>query len=379
MAASSTKRDYYDVLSIARNASDDEIKRAYRKLALQFHPDRNAAPDAADRFKEVTEAYQILSDSQKRTMYDRYGHAAFQTGAAGGGADFSNFVGVSIEDIFESFFGGTRGRAARAPRGQDLRYDMRITLEEAVFGAEKDVTLNRQITCEHCSGTRMEPGTEPIRCTTCNGTGEIRRTQQSIFGQFVNVMMCDRCNGEGTIISEPCHECHGRGSLRGQRTLRISIPGGSDDGLQIRLSGEGEPAPPGGAPGSLFVVLHVQPHRYFKRQGNDLLLEIPIDVAQATLGTEFEVKSLDGKGQALKVPAGSQSGRIVRLRGEGVPILRERGRGDLLVQLKVKIPSELTDEQKKLFHQLAQSFGTAENIPSENKSFFDKVKDVFHG
>ncbi|MBV9355334.1 MAG: molecular chaperone DnaJ [Chloroflexi bacterium] len=379
MPSSSTKRDYYEVLGIARGASDDDIKRAYRKLALQFHPDRNKAPDAEVRFKEVTEAYQVLSDSDKRSLYDRYGHAAFERN--GGGADFSNFSGLNIEDIFESFFGvaGSRGARQRVQRGQDLRYDLTITLEEAVFGTTREITLNQHVTCTRCTGNGLEPGTQPERCPRCNGSGEIRRVQQSIFGQFVNVTLCDRCNGEGSVIANPCSECQGRGVVRAKRTLSVAVPQGSEDGLQLRLSGEGEPAPRGGPSGHLYVVLHVQPHKYFKRHGNDLLVEVPINVAQAALGDEFKVPTLDGKELPIKVPAGTQSGRIVRLRGEGVPYLREHGRGDLQVHLRVKTPTELSEEQRRLFQQLGATFGSVKTEPNENKSFFDKVKDVFGG
>ena len=380
MARSSTKRDYYEVLGVSRTASDDDIKKAYRRLALQYHPDRNKAPEATERFKEATEAYQILSDAEKRSMYDRYGHQAFERGAAAG-VDFSNFVGLSIEDLFESFFGsaGTRGARHRVQRGQDLRYDLHLTLEEAVFGTTKEITLTKHVTCTRCSGNGMEPGSQPQKCPRCDGSGEIRRVQQSIFGQFVNVTLCDRCNGEGQIIADPCTECQGRGVVRARTTVVVDVPAGSDEGIQLRLTGQGEPAPRGGVAGHLYVVLHVQPHRFFKRQGNDLLLEMPINITQAALGDEFAVPTLDGKEVSLKVPAGTQSGRIIRVRAEGVPFLREHGRGDLQVHLRVRTPTDLTDEQKKLLRQLGATFGSTQNTPTENKSFFDKVKDVFSG
>jgi molecular chaperone DnaJ len=381
MARSSTKRDYYEVLSVSRNCSDDDIKKAYRRLALQFHPDRNNAPEATERFKEATEAYQVLSDAEKRSAYDRYGHAAFERSGGAGTVDFSNFVGLSIEDLFESFFGtpGQRGARQRVQRGQDLRYDMHLTLEEAVFGTSKEISLTKHASCARCTGSGMEPGSQRAKCTKCEGSGEIRRMQQSIFGQFVNVTLCDRCNGEGQVISDPCTECQGRGVVRAKQTVAVEVPPGADEGIQLRLTGQGEPAPRGGVAGHLYVVLHVQPHRFFKRQGNDLLLEMPINVAQATLGDEFSIPTLDTKEVPLKIPAGTQSGRIIRIRGEGVPFLREHGRGDLQVHIKVRTPTELTDEQKKLFRQLAATFGNSTNVPAENKSFFDKVKDVFGG
>jgi molecular chaperone DnaJ len=381
MARSTTKRDYYEVLGVARTASDDDIKKAYRRLALQYHPDRNGAPEATERFKEATEAYQVLSDSEKRSLYDRYGHSAFDRAAGGASVDFSNFVGLSIEDLFESFFGtpGQRGARQRVQRGQDLRYDLHLTLEEAVFGTSKEITLTKNRTCTRCEGKGMEPGSQPARCTRCEGSGEVRRVQQSIFGQFVNVTLCDRCSGEGQIIADPCMECQGRGVVRARTTVSVDVPQGADEGIQLRLNGQGEPAPRGGVPGHLYVVLHVQPHRFFKRQGNDLLLEVPINMAQAALGDEFSIPTLDGKEIPLKVPTGTQSGRIIRLRGEGVPFLREHGRGDLQVHVKVRTPTDLSDEQRKLLRQLAATFGSTANTPTENKSFFDKVKDVFSG
>jgi molecular chaperone DnaJ len=381
MARSTSKRDYYEVLNLSRNCSDDDIKKAYRRLALQYHPDRNQAPEATERFKEATEAYQVRSDAEKRSMYDRFGHAAFERGAGAGTVDFGNFVGLSIEDLFESFFGtpGQRGARQRAQRGQDLRYDLHLTLEEAVFGTSKEISLTKHTTCARCTGSGMEPGSQPTQCTRCEGSGEIRRVQQSLFGQFVNVTLCDRCNGEGQIIANPCVDCQGRGVVRAKTTVAVDVPQGADEGVQLRLTGQGEPAPRGGVPGHLYVVLHVQPHRFFKRQGNDLLLEMPINIAQATLGDEFSVPTLDNKEIPLKVPAGTQSGRIMRIRGEGVPFLREHGRGDLQVHLKVRTPTDLSDEQKKLFRQLGATFGSTNNTPTENKSFFDKVKDVFSG
>jgi molecular chaperone DnaJ len=378
---STAKRDYYEVLGVARTASDDDIKKAYRRLALQYHPDRNQAPEATERFKEATEAYQVLSDTEKRSMYDRYGHAAFERAGGTGTVDFSNFVGLSIEDLFESFFGGAGGRGARqrVQRGQDLRYDLHLTLEEAVFGTSKEISLTKNATCKKCEGSGMEPGTQPTRCTRCEGSGEIRRVQQSIFGQFVNVTLCDRCNGEGQIIADPCTDCQGRGTVRSKTTVQVEVPQGADEGIQLRLTGQGEPGPRGGVAGHLYVVLHVQPHRFFKRQGNDLLLEMPVNMAQAALGDEFAVPTLDNKELTLKVPPGTQSGRIIRIRGEGVPYLREHGRGDLQVHIRVRTPTDLSEEQKKLLRQLAGTFGSNHNTPTENKSFFDKVKDVFSG
>ncbi len=367
-----TKRDYYEVLGTQRHASQDDIRKAYRKLAFEFHPDRNSDAGAAERFKEATEAYEVLADEEKRSLYDRYGHVASERGFGNGG-----FSGFGIEDIFESFFGTAaagQGRRSRIQRGADLRTDVTLTLEEAVFGVEKEISYPRHEMCEHCTGKGVEPGSEPIVCQRCNGTGELRRAQQSIFGQMVNVSMCERCRGEGQLIRDPCKACKGQSTVRTTRTLRVSIPPGIDDKSQIRLSDEGEPGPKGGPPGHLYLVIHVQPHRYFRRQGSDLVVELPINVAQAALGDELEIESLDGPVQ-IKVPSGTQSGKVIRVRGKGVPHLREQGRGDLQVRLTVVVPTELTGAQRDLFRKLAATFdGRA--VPQENKGFFEKVKDL---
>jgi molecular chaperone DnaJ len=370
-----TREDYYAVLGVPRNATEEQIRSAYRQQALKFHPDRNRAPDAAERFKEVTEAYEVLRDRDKRAMYDRFGHVG--TGAPFGAGGVSGFGGLGFEDIFETFFGAgtTRTRRTRAQRGVDLRYDLELSFEEAVFGCDKDLEISRHEACATCQGSALEPGTQPETCPRCSGTGEIRRASQTIFGQFVNVSLCDRCQGEGRIITTPCSSCQGRGRLPTTKRLLVTIPAGIDDGSQIRLAGEGEPGAEGGTPGHLYITIHVKPHRYFRRQGNDLLLDVPINVAQAALGDEVEIPTLDGS-TPLQIPAGTQSGRTVRLRGQGVPYLRASGRGDLQVKLHVMIPTELTSEQRQLLERLAETFGT-DVKPRENKGFFDKVKDAF--
>jgi molecular chaperone DnaJ len=372
-----TKRDYYEVLGVGRSASEDDIRKAYRRLALQFHPDRNKDAGAPEQFKEVKEAYETLSDAEKRQLYDRFGHAAGERGFQGANG-FSGFAGFGIEDIFESFFGANAGTAGgrrnRVQRGADLRTDVTLTLEEAVFGVERDITFPKHETCARCDGKKIEPGKQPVTCTRCNGTGELRRSHQSIFGQMVNVSMCDRCRGEGNIIQDPCVECRGQGVVRATRTLRVSIPAGIDDNSQIRLANEGEPGPAGGPAGNLYLLIHVQPHRYFHRQGNELLVELPINVAQAALGDELEIESLDGP-VPIKVPAGTQNGRTIRVRGKGVPFLREQTRGDLLVRLKVSIPHELSAQQRELFKKLAETFDS-KVTPQENKGFFEKVKGL---
>ncbi len=370
-----TRRDYYETLGVPRNATEEQIRRAYRQQALKYHPDRNKDPDAAERFKEITEAYEVLRDKEKRAMYDRYGHVGAE---APFGAGVGGFGGFGFEDIFETFFGaGTtaRARRTRAQRGAYLRQELTLSFEEAVFGCEKELEVSRHETCGTCRGSGLEPGTDPTTCPRCGGSGELRRVTQTVFGQFVNVTLCDRCQGEGRIITTPCSTCQGHGRVAVTRRLRVTVPAGIDDGAQIRLAGEGEPGGPGGTPGNLYLEIHVQPHRYFRRQGNDLLLDVPINIAQAALGADIEVPTLD-EPTVVHVPPGTQHGRVVRLRGKGVPYLRASGRGDLQVRLHVVVPTELTDEQRKLLERLAETFGT-EVKPRENKGFFEKVKDAF--
>jgi molecular chaperone DnaJ len=339
-----TKRDYYEVLGVARNASEDELKRAFRKLARQYHPDVNKSPDAEVRFKEIGEAYEVLSDPQKRRVYDQFGHAGLDSQGYGGFQGFEGFG--SFADIFEqfdTFFGGTaRGRTRRGPqRGADLRYDLTITFEEAVFGTEKTLDIPRFETCGVCKGSGAEPNTEPTICPQCKGSGEMRRVQQSVFGQFVNVTTCGRCHGEGRIISTPCHACHGQGRVRKTRKLTVKIPAGVDSGQQIRLSGEGESGPKGGPAGNLYVVLEVKPHRFFKREGSDIFFELPISFAQAALGDRVEVPTIDGS-EVLTIPAGTQTGKTFRLREKGIPHLRGMGRGDQYVTVRVRTPTRLS-------------------------------------
>ncbi|MBN1886593.1 MAG: molecular chaperone DnaJ [Thermoflexales bacterium] len=373
--ATTTKRDYYDVLGVPRGASQDEIKKAYRKLARQYHPDVNKEPEAESSFKEINEAYEVLSDGDKRQAYDRFGHAAVSGNM--GGADFSGFGGFA--DIFEEFFGtgfGTRGARRKAPRhGSDLRYDMAISFEEAAFGCHKDVEIVRQETCPSCRGSRAEPGTTPLRCSTCNGSGEVRRVQQSILGSFVNVSTCPTCRGEGETVAIPCKTCRGEGYVRAPRNLSVDIPPGVDTGTQIRLSGEGEPGLHGGPRGNLYIVLDVKPHEFFRRKGDDVILELPINITQAALGDEILVPTLDGE-EKMTLPAGVQSGEVTRLRNKGVPHLRHNGRGDQFVIINVKTPTNLTPQQRQLLAELGKTLGS-EIRPQREKSFLDKLKDVF--
>ena len=373
----STKRDYYEVLGVSRNANEDEIKKAFRKLARQYHPDVNKASDAEARFKEINEAYEVLSDSEKRQTYDRFGHNGPSAGFGQGGFGQGGFGG--IEDIFEDFFGfGTRARTAarRSPqRGADLRYNLTITFEEAVFGCEKQLEIPRWEPCPTCRGSGAAPGTAPVRCSQCNGSGEVRRVQQSIFGQFVNVSTCPRCNGEGEVVTSPCPECRGRKQVQRTRTVSVQIPAGVENGTQIRLSGEGEPGLNSGPAGNLYVALTVQPHPFFIRQGNDILLELPLNIGQAALGSKLHVPTLDGQHE-LTVPPGTQTGDTFRLQGRGVPHLRRSGRGDEIVTVFVKTPINLTEEQRDLLRRLATTFSG--DPPAEpEKGFFDRLRDLF--
>jgi len=370
------KRDYYEVLGVSRNCSDEELKKAFRRLARQYHPDVNKSPDAEAKFKEIGEAYEVLRDAEKRAAYDRYGHAGVQNGAGFGGYQDFGFGGLN--EIFEEFFGfGTRAGAARQgpARGADLRAQVTLKFEEAVFGVDKEIEISRHETCPACKGSGAEPGTQPQRCPECNGRGEVRRVQQSLFGSFVNVAPCPRCGGRGEVIGTPCVQCHGEQRVVTTKRLVVTIPAGVDDGTQIRLGGEGESGLRGGPAGNLYVALRVLPHRYFRRQDNDILLDINIGFVQAALGDRIKVQTLEGE-EDLVIPAGTQTGTSFRLRGQGVPRLQQNGRGDQIVTVHVQVPTKLTAQQKKLLKELGESLGY-EVTPQESKSFFDKVKDAF--
>ncbi|MBX7212656.1 MAG: molecular chaperone DnaJ [Thermoflexales bacterium] len=372
------KRDYYEVLGVDKGASADDIKKAFRKLARQLHPDVNKAPDAEPRFKEVNEAYEVLSDDQKRAAYDRYGHAATSGGPGGFGQGFEG--GFSdINDIFSEFFGGfarqANGQQRRSPRrGADLRHDIKLEFAEAVFGVTREIEVARSETCTRCAGNGSEPGTTPQRCKTCNGTGEVRRVQNSLLGAFVNVSTCPTCGGNGEVIATPCKECGGRRQVRRSRRLQVNVPAGVDNGTQIRLSGEGEPGANGGPAGNLYVVITVAPHAYFRRKENDILVELPINIAQAALGDEIEVPTLEGS-ERLSIPAGTQSGTPFRIKGKGVPHLRRAQRGDEIVLITVAVPATLSAEQRRLFQELAKTLGR-EVVPQQEKGFFEKFRDA---
>jgi molecular chaperone DnaJ len=370
----SSKRDYYEVLGVARGATSDDLKRAYRSLARQYHPDVNKESGAEEKFKEINEAYEILSDDEKRARYDRFGHAGVQSGGMGS-SGFGDF-GFGFDDIFESFFGGRTGASAqrRPQRGQDLRYDLDISFREAIFGCEKEIEATRHETCPTCSGSGAKPGTTPVRCRDCNGTGEVRHVQRSLFGSFVNVTTCPRCRGTGEEITTPCPECQGQKRVARTRTLSVKIPAGVDDGTRIRLTGEGETGSLGGPPGNLYVFISAQPHEFFVRRDNDIILELSINVAQAALGDVITVPTLDGEHE-LSIPSGTQTGNVFRLKARGVPYLRRPGRGDQLVVVDVAIPKKLTKEQRRLFEELGETLGK-EIIAQREKRFLDQIKEA---
>ena len=378
-----SKRDYYDVLGVSKTATADELKKAYRKLARQYHPDVNKDnPEAAEKFKECSEAYSVLSDETKRSQYDQFGHAAFENGGGPGAGGFSGFGGAGgMEDIFDMFFGGqgrggfgTRRSKSGPQRGADLRLDLEITFEEAAFGVEKEVRLNREDTCEHCQGSGAEPGSEIEVCPDCHGTGEIQFTQNTMFGQMVNVRPCSRCHGQGRITKNPCKACSGDGRIKKEKKLKVKIPAGVDTDSRLRVSGEGEAGLRGGGKGDLYVYLYVKPHKFFERDGTTVLCEIPINIVQATLGAEIKVPTLDGQ-VVMKVPEGTQPGKVLRLKGKGIASLRNGVRGDQLVTIKVVVPSKLNDKQKDALKKFADVSG--DNINPEEKSFMKKIADLF--
>ncbi|HVO85841.1 MAG TPA: molecular chaperone DnaJ [Candidatus Eisenbacteria bacterium] len=360
------KRDYYEVLGVPKESSKDQIKDAYRKLALQYHPDRNKSPEAEEKFKEISEAYAVLSDDEKRRQYDQLGHAGFDqrytTEDIFRGADFESVFrdmgfGVDLSDIFGSFFGGRGGfREERVRRGRDLGYDLEITLEEAARGAGKEIEFPRVEKCDVCGGSGASPGTSPRTCPTCGGTGEVQDAQRNRFSVFVRVTPCPTCRGKGVIIDSPCQNCRGSGRVRRERTISVKIPPGVDEGTQIRLQGQGEASPDGGPTGDLYIVVHLLPNRNFERDGDDLVYRLVVGFPQAALGAEVEVPTLEGSA-IIKVPSGTQSGDVIRLRGKGMPRLRGYGRGNLLVRVYLTVPEKLTQRQKELLEELAKEFG----------------------
>lgn len=376
-----TKKDYYEILGVNKNASDDEIKKAYRKLARQYHPDVNPnKKEAEEKFKEISEAYAVLSDKDKRRRYDQFGHAGmrdigFDFDTIWRTRDFGDIFG-DFGDIFDTFFGDVFGRRTtrrRETRGEDLRYDIEITLEEAFLGIEKEIEIEKEEICSTCKGSGGKPGTKPSTCSFCGGSGEIRKSQRTVFGEFVNVTTCYHCRGRGEVITHNCLDCNGRGKSVRVKKLSVKIPPGVDTGTRIRLAGEGEAGEYGGSPGDLYVFVYVKEHKIFQRDGQNIYCEIPISFIQATLGDKIEVPTLNGNIE-LKIPAGTQPGTTFRIKGKGIPSLRGYSNGDQYVKIKVLIPTKLNEKQKELLREFAKISG--EKIKKEG-SFFDKVKDAF--
>lgn len=370
------KKDYYEVLGIDKNATEDEVKKAYRKLARKYHPDVNKDDkNAEEKFKQINEAYEVIRDPDKRAQYDQFGHAGVGQGGFNPG-DFGGFGGGGLfDDLFDLFGGGFSQSRQRGPtRGADLRYDLEITLEEAAFGIEREVEIFRMENCKTCGGTGAKPGTRPKTCTTCGGTGEVRNVQNLGPMQFTNVTPCVACGGRGHIIEEPCPKCIGRGQTKTGRKIKVKVPAGIDNDSRLRMSGEGEPGDRGGPPGDLYVFIHVKPHKLFRRQGDDLIYEVPISFVQATLGDEIEIPTLEEKIK-LKIPEGTQPGTRFRLKSKGIQHIRGYGRGDLHVKVNVEIPKKLNDEQKELLVKFAMISG--DSIKPTSKGILGKMKDAF--
>ncbi|MFD2759467.1 molecular chaperone DnaJ [Lentibacillus juripiscarius] len=371
-----SKRDYYEVLGVENDASKDDIKKAYRKLARKYHPDVSEEENAADKFKEAKEAYEVLSDEQKRAQYDQFGHAGAQGqgfGGFGGAQDFGDFGGFG--DIFDMFFGGGRRRDPNAPQqGADLQYTMTLDFEEAIFGKETDINIPKEENCDTCHGSGAKPGTKAETCSHCKGSGQLNMEQNTPFGRVVNRRVCHHCNGSGKIIPEKCTTCGGSGKVKENKTIHISIPKGIDEGHQIRVSGKGEPGVNGGPPGDLFVVIKVRSHEFYERDGDHIYCELPITFAQAALGDEVEVPTVHGK-VMLTIPAGTQTGKVFRLKGKGAPNVRGYGHGDQHVQIRVVTPSRLTDRQKELLREFNEIGGNEST--DEQGSLFQRFKNAF--
>jgi len=368
------KRDYYEVLGIERSASADDIRKAYRRLAKQYHPDMNNdnKDEAAEQFKEVSEAYSVLSDDQKRKQYDTFGHAAFENGGAGGYGGFGGFGDFmgGFGDIFDTFFGGgTSTRSRTGPvRGSDLRMELRITFEEAAFGVEREISLNKDMRCETCNGTGAKPGTSPKTCATCGGSGQIRQQRNTAFGSFMNVVDCPDCGGRGSIIKDPCPDCNGRGIRKQQRKIKVGIPAGIDNGQVLTMRGEGAAGQRGGMPGDLQLYISVAPHKFFTREGYDLYLEMPVTFVDAALGAELVIPTLDGKAK-YKMSEGTQTGTVFRLKDKGIQHLNSSKKGNLFVRVRVETPHKLNEKQKELLRQFDKLF------KKKDKDFAEKVSE----
>jgi len=373
-------RDYYDILGVGKGVGEEDIRRAFRKKAMEFHPDRNKSHDAEEKFKEINEAYQVLSDSNKRAQYDQFGKAG--VGANGGaGQPFDGFEGFGgFGDIFDSFFGNGSGRRRQAQRGSDLQHRVVLSFEESIFGAERQVDLARLEDCETCSGAGNEPGTPLDTCGTCKGNGQVRRAQRSVFGQFTQVVTCSSCQGRGKTIKTACSNCRGGGKERKTRKIAVNIPAGVEAGMQVRLTGEGDVGAEGGSTGNLYVYIDVQEHQYFDRDGSDITYILPVNIAEAALGAQKSIPTLDGKDEDLKLPQGTQPGTEFRIKGKGVPHLHGNRRGDLLVTVDVRVPGSLDNRQQELLRELAESFaqsnGKGDSSGEDDKGIFDKIKEV---
>ena len=382
------KRDYYEVLGVARTASDEEIKKAYRKLAKQYHPDVNPGDKEAEvKFKEISEAYEVLSDKEKKSRYDQFGFAgvdpnygAGQGGGSGFGGGFGGFDGVDLGDLFGSFFGGGfggRSRTANAPRqGASIQKNIMLSFEEAAFGCEKEISLDRVENCDVCGGSGAQPGTSAETCPTCGGSGQVRTTQRTPLGAFSTTSTCSRCNGRGKIVNTPCSKCSGSGKVRRTRKLSVKIPAGIDDGQSVSLRGQGNAGQNGGPAGDVIVTIGIRPHPLFTREGYDVMCEIPISFAQAALGDKLTVPTIDGKIE-YNLPEGTQSGTVFRLKGKGIQRIGSRGRGDQYVKVNVEVPRNLTATQKELLRQFDSR--ETEGNHQAKKGFWDKMKDVFNG
>jgi molecular chaperone DnaJ len=372
------KRDFYDVLGVDRSADDKELKSAFRKLAMQYHPDRNNGdPEAERKFKELNEAYDALKDPQTRAAYDQFGHAAFEGGGRGGpggfGPDFSSSMSDIFDDLFGDFMGRRPGRGSGRERGADLRYNMEITLEDALNGRNAQITVPTSVTCETCAGSGAKPGTSPQTCRTCSGHGKVRATQ----GFFTIERTCPTCQGRGEQIADPCETCNGQGRVVNERTLSVNIPAGVEDGTRIRLAGEGEAGRLGGPSGDLYIFLSIAPHEFFQRDGADLFCRVPLAMSTAALGGDIEVPTIDGGRARVKVPEGTQSGKQFRLKGKGMPVLRSRQHGDLYIQVTVETPVNLSRKQRQLLKEFEEA-SEARNNP-ESSSFFARVKELWDG
>ncbi|MER2606503.1 MAG: molecular chaperone DnaJ [Siculibacillus sp.] len=368
------KRDYYEVLGVSKSADEKDLKSAFRKLAMQFHPDRNPGDAEAEaKFKEINEAYDVLKDGQKRAAYDRYGHAAFENGGGGGGG-FNGDFAQTMSDIFENFFGDVGGRGGRGQgreRGADLRYNMDITLEEAFTGKQVEIRVPTTVTCEACTGTGAKPGTSAQSCRTCGGHGRVRAVQ----GFFTIERTCPTCQGRGQVIPDPCKKCNGTGHTATEKTLAVNIPAGIEDGNRIRLAGEGEAGARGGPAGDLYIFISLKPHAFFQRDGADVFCRVPISMTTAALGGQIEVPTLEGQPAKVKVPEGTQSGKQIHLKGKGMPVMRTRGHGDMYIQVMVETPRNLTKRQRELLEEFEK--GCSGETHPESTGFFAKVKSFF--